>query len=122
MGRLVITLILALCLGGLSACSSTPTLSQKPVEIPVHEIFNYWIPEVSSFAYGSPPREPGSVVVSYLVDSEGEMYDVKIINSKPEGLWVGVVKKSLRNTSFTPAPTNEERVPVRVIAQYDFGG
>lgn len=116
------TFILVACLAGLSACTSTPKLSQQPIEIPVHEITKYWIPEVSSFVYGSPPKEAGSVIVSYLVDSEGDMYNVKIIDSKPEGLWVGVVKKSLRNTTFTPAPSNTARVPVKVIAQYDFGG
>lgn len=106
----------------LSACAGTPQLTQKPVDIPLHDIAKYWLPEVSGFSYGSPPKQPGTVIVSYLVDSEGDIYDVEIVKSMPEGLWDGVVKKSLRNTTFTPSPYNKARVPVRVTAQYDFSG
>lgn len=111
-----------ICVFSLAACSGTPQLTQKPVEIPAHEIAKYWIPEISGFSYGSAPRQPGSVIVSYLVDSEGDIYDVEIVKSTPEGLWDGVVRKSLRNTSFSPSPLNKARIPVRVTAQYDFSG
>ncbi|WP_414830791.1 TonB family protein [Alteromonas sp. H39] len=110
------------CVLILSACAGTPQLTQKPVEIPVHEIAKYWLPEVSGFSYGSAPRQPGTVIVRYLVDSEGDIYDVEIVKSTPEGLWDGVVRKSLRNTTFTPSPLNKARVPVKVTAQYDFSG
>jgi len=112
----------------LSACTSTPevALSQTPKNIDITELDQYWIHENKEFSLPINPKKippkgsDGFVEIAYLIDSNGNLFNPKIIKSHPEGLWDYSGLKALKKIKYKKAESNSERTPVYVTSRIEF--
>ncbi len=118
----VIVIIVATLLFG---CASTPNLSAKAVEVQSENLNQYWEMKSQSFSFSSPmnvaKRPKGHVKVRYLIDSNGEVFNPKIVESVPEGVWDDQGLKAVKHMNYQPSDSNTSRNPVYTTTQFHFG-
>ncbi|MDX1625498.1 MAG: TonB family protein, partial [Wenzhouxiangellaceae bacterium] len=56
----------------------------------------------------------GHVVLQFVVDSNGEIWDVEVVEAVPDDRFVRPALRALAKREFVPAESNPGRVPVRV--------
>ncbi|MCL1080290.1 TonB family protein [Parashewanella spongiae] len=119
---------LALILLGfaLVGCKSTPEkfLSTSAVKIEQAELSKYWLQKDDEFSFEistrKTPTKNGTVFLNYLIDSNGEIFDAKIMNSTPNHSWDKFALKALENTKYINAESNPNKTPVIVTTKIDF--
>ncbi len=120
---------LALVLSILVGCSTIPEkpiLNTSPINV-ADEMEQYWISkhDVQKSRHTRKQvklmrKRVINVVATYLVDSNGNVYNVKIVESNGEGLFEELVKKSLQRRNFSPAKGNLKKQPVYARSKLTF--
>ena len=113
----------------ISGCSSIPehpVLNAEPINA-AGKFNQYWVTEkdqqntiLTRKQLKLLQKHSVIVVATYLVDSNGNVYDVKITESNGEGLFAEKVKLSLQRRVYKPAKTNPNRQPVYNRSQAEF--
>ena len=103
----------------LAGCSTAPKvfLASAPVEVTDATIYQYWTFKKTDISFEVPMEQPkkmekGHVTIRYLIDSNGNVSDEKIIESVPAGNWDVAGVKALAQIAFVPAANNVARTPV----------
>lgn len=125
--QFVLASVVTLCM---IACSSTPeepVLNTKAVLINEKDLAKYWIAERERQRLHTTKAQNHIlkqtdvfVIVSYLIDSNGNVYNVDIIDSNQKGHFDDLVHRSLKRKHFSPAKSNSNRTPVFVTAMMNF--
>lgn len=119
--------IIFLAVISLISCSATSkNLAVAPIKINQNELNNYWqMADVSNFSTDLSrglPSTTSTVVIEYLIDSDGKVHDVEIISYTPNGDWNTFAKKQARKYQFKPARSNTALQPVYVQQEITFLG
>ncbi len=123
--KLFLATLLGLIL--LTGCTATPQiyLSQEPVAIENSELRQYWVEEHGTFTMSFPGAnqpKPGMVKISYVIDSNGNIFNPEIVESTPAGMWDRGALAALKNMRYRPAEQNPSKIPVRVTTEFEFKG
>ena len=111
----------------LAACNTTSkNLAVAPIKIEPSELSIYWqMADVGNFSMdlsGGLPSVDGTVVMEYLIDSDGRVHEVKIVSYTPNDDWNIFAKKQARKYRFKPARNNTTLQPVYVQQEITFLG
>jgi TonB family protein len=123
MKHFALTLLLGFILVG---CKSTPEkfLSEPAVNIEQAELSKYWLNRDNEFSFKvstrKTPTKNGTVFLNYLIDSNGEIFNAKVVNSAPDNSWNKFALKALENTKYVNAESNLSKTPVLVTTKIDF--
>lgn len=101
------------------------SLSQDPITVKQSELSQYWVQGSQQFSFSNnltPPSVDGHVVIKYLIDSKGRVFDPKVEESYPEGAWDRVALLALSNLEYKAADGNAKAVPVYVSTKFNFNG
>ena len=104
------------------SCSSTntsPYLTSEPIISP-KKLDTYWLStnNIQPLKYMSLSQRKalsGSTVIikaEYLIDSNGNVFDVEILESNVGTSFSSLVAKSLQSRAFSPSSINTNRQPV----------
>lgn len=122
-------LILVVLVSALVSCASTPELflSEDPIEINnVDTLEQFWVLENKSYRFNiQPSRLPekgvnGYVKIKFLIDSNGNIFDPKIIESVPEGAFDYSALKALSKQKYRKSASNANGRPVYVTQEIKF--
>lgn len=119
-------LCLSLLLLGLIGCAAgDPHFRREILDIEGDLLGRYWIvrQSESSFVAPSEPRDDcadGYVVLRYVIDSHGHIYESDVVQAEPEGCYEEAAMLLLRTWTFIPAQKNRRRTPVRVTQRIPF--
>ncbi len=110
----------------LGACVPTDRYLRSPiVDIEGDILGRYWVvrqPE-SVLSIPEPPRDDcgdGYVVVRYVVDSLGKVFEREVVHAEPVDCYEEAALRLVETWSYSPAPQNERREPVRVTQRIPF--
>ncbi len=120
--------LMSLAAALLFACAAQPiaSLSADPIEVSTDELSNYWVNENTNFSYNLKPKyapkkgSEGYVTIQYLIDSNGNIFEPKVIESLPEGMWDYSGIKALTQFKYVRAQQNTNAAPVYVTTKIDF--
>lgn len=120
--RVLMTLLLGAVL---AACTPAPLMTGAPVEVGEGELHRFWVPaqretEISIPVEAQEQNVPGSVVVAYLIDSDGRVISPTVISAEPPRLYNEAALNLIRGQRFEPAPSNGQRLPVRTRTEITF--
>lgn len=109
----------------LAGCSAQPRLASQPVDVREGQLHYFWIPARSDRKLEVPVKAaknkvPGRVLVAYLIDSDGKVVDPQVVSARPPGLYNESALNLIRTQRFRPAPSNTNRIPVRVRTEITF--
>ena len=111
----------------LAACATTSgmVLNDDVVVVDGKQAKNYWVAKEDGVSFKGPGpvggfTEPGEVTLQYIIDSRGEVFNVEVIDSQPEGKFDRMAIKALSLVEFMPAEDNPERTPVQVTQTTTF--
>lgn len=118
-------LLLLAAAGLLAACTPAPLMSGAPVEVGAGELHRFWVPaqresEVPVPARAQEEQVPGTVVVDYVIDSEGRVINPGIVSAEPPGVYNKAALDLIRRQRFEPAPSNDRRLPVHTRTEITF--
>ena len=127
MKRLVLPAVLCVAL---NACASltSPYLTQAPIKVSQETIDDYWISENNVQFFKRPTKaqlrameaQTVEIVASYLVDSNGDIHELVIIESNVDVSFVDLVKDSLDKRNFRPSESNTVRQPIIALSNFTF--
>lgn len=99
--------------------------AQELIEVTKEERLRYWQPVsptitrfkgvVTPEEYERRRRPKGYVVMKYVITSEGKVEDVRVLESRPPGVWDADAVDALASYRYEPAEGDAERRPVKVI-------
>jgi TonB family protein len=117
--------VIFLSLVTLVGCSSSPKvhLTQPPIEVESQDLDKYWVQDSGKFKFTSRaklPKTSGYVLVNYLVDSNGEIFNPTIVESSPKGEWDIFALEALSRINYLPSKTNSSNIPVYVTSEFKF--
>jgi hypothetical protein len=114
----------------LTACAtpSTPHLTQAPIKVNQETIKDYWISQSDVQFFKRPTSaqlrameaQKVEIVASYLVDSNGDIFDVEIVESNVDISFKDLVEDSLEKRNFRPSQSNTYRQPIIVLSSFVF--
>ena len=121
--RLLAVLGMLAILGGCTFGSSN--FNGPVLDIDGDLLGRYWLVRQSESTFEAPPAQrqdcgDGYVLLRYVIDSRGELYEAEILESEPEGCYEDASIVLLQTWSFLPTPFNERRTPVRVTQRIPF--
>ncbi|ASI93911.1 energy transducer TonB [Vibrio rotiferianus] len=116
---------LLLSLITLIGCSSSPKvhLTQSPIEVESQDLDKYWVQDSGKFKFTSRaklPKTSGYVLINYLVDSNGEIFNPTIVESSPKGEWELIALEALSRINYLPSKSNSAKIPVYVTSEFKF--
>ncbi|ASP49766.1 energy transducer TonB [Cognaticolwellia beringensis] len=120
MKRLSLLLLMVIFIVGCSS-KSKELLNEPPVTIKMHELQKYWVPTQNSITFSNgftPPQESGFVKVKILIDSNGEVFNPLVIESK--GGWDKFALLAIKETHYVNTEFNSKKTPVYVIKEFQF--
>lgn len=125
MKYLLSALLVALMVG----CSSIPErlILSQPLKVEQERLQEYWVQKNERFSFKTPSNispsaiKPGAVTIEYLIDSNGNIFEAKVVASSPPGLWDKTALKAVKKIEYAPAESNEARTPVYVNTVFNFG-
>ncbi|MBO9492343.1 energy transducer TonB [Endozoicomonas sp. G2_1] len=123
--KLLSVLIISLLV--IAGCKSTPEryLTKPPITVEQSDLKDYWVHVSKEFSFKTgklkQPKEPGFVKIMYLIDSNGEIFEPKIVESVPDGAWDKFALRALSNLHYAPAKANSSNRPVYVTTTLEFG-
>ncbi|AAZ27835.1 energy transducer TonB [Colwellia psychrerythraea] len=99
-------------------------LIQPAIEIKEPELSKYWIAKDGGISFkassGKLPSENGTVFINYLIDSNGKVFNLKVVNSTPSDAWNKIALKLLKRTTYINTETNLIKAPVIVTTKVVF--
>lgn len=109
----------------LAACTPSPLMTGAPVQVKAGELHKFWIParterDVNVPKEAQEKRIPGSVVVEYLIDSDGNVLQPTVVSADPPGLYNEAALNLIRGQRFRPASSNPDRLPVQTKTEITF--
>ena len=123
-----ILIILALYLVGCQSSSPQvkPFYSSNIVEIKADELSNYWVLNTSKVQLVKRrptwlPKGQGEWTVLTVIDSNGNVIEKTLVSSKPKGFMTQSKVDDMPITTFEPAPSNQNRVPVKFYSKAKIG-
>ncbi|QJR80111.1 energy transducer TonB [Alteromonas pelagimontana] len=123
MRKYIFGLILVLGVG----CSSSPkqmTLASQPADISLDELEQYWEMKYESFSFDSSAeyknRPKGYVKIRYLIDSTGNVFEPKVVESEPSGVWDDQGMEAIKELKYLPSKDNPTKIPVYVTTEFQF--
>jgi outer membrane biosynthesis protein TonB len=112
----------------LFSCSSIPVdpqLNTEPVN--TSNLKDYWLskhnkqPSIFNRTQLKQLKAQNvKIIARYLIDSNGNVYDVKIIKTNTDVSFTKLVTKSLQKRKFYPSSLNQARQPVYTTAMLEF--
>ena len=103
------------------ACASTEASSPPPVDLTEEgpaALLEYWTPvelvRPKFNMFDSTVLQEGEVIYHYTIRSDGTVGDVDLVRSSTSKSFRKAVRRAIRQWTYTPAPMNESRTPVRV--------
>lgn len=121
--------ILAAVAAPLAVLAGTPPPDDRvPIEVSLEERAAYWQPVQprTRREVGMVPMEEfermrsGHVEVEFLIDREGKVRDIVILESSPPGMWDEHARIDLAAFEYAPTAENAERHPVRVRQRFTY--
>ena len=127
MHKIILIIIISLSVISCSSTRMSPHLTSEPIILP-KELSTYWVSvnNVQPLKYMSRSQRKalsGSTVVikaEYLIDSNGDVFEVKVLESNVDTSFSSLVAKSLQNRAFSPSSTNANRQPVVTQSKLTF--
>ena len=121
LSTLAVTLVLTAC-----ASSSEPHLTQEPVKVNQENISDYWISNndiqfemrPSNAQLNLMKRKKVEVIASYIVDSNGDVFDIQILESNVDVSFANLVEYALDNREFEVAKNNVDRQPIIATSSF----
>ena len=112
----------------LFACSSIPVEPQLNTEpVSASNLKDYWLSKhnnqpskLNRIQLKQLKDQNVKIIARYLIDSNGNVYDVKIIETNTDVSFTNLVAKSLQKRKFYPSPLNQARQPVYATAMLEF--
>lgn len=102
----------------LTGCATTsePVLNGTPVDITQDELADYWVPRQSGVNVSAPSNSAGCGVVDirFLIDSNGEVHDVEVLDAQPRDTFDRAAIDMAEAFSYVASENNPRRTPVRV--------
>lgn len=112
----------------LIACtsSSEPHLTQEPVKVNQENISDYWISKndiqfemrPSNAQLNLMKNKKVEVIARYIVDSNGDVFDVQILESNVDVSFANLVEYALDNREFEVAENNVDRQPIIATSSF----
>ncbi|MDT8449687.1 MAG: energy transducer TonB [Wenzhouxiangellaceae bacterium] len=97
-----------------------PTYRSPVIEISPNNLGQYWVVDKSTVSRPPSRFRPGGpcqmVKLAYTIDSQGQVFDIEVIDSFPNESFVPTAKRILRARQFKPGEDNPERIPVRTVS------
>jgi len=112
---LVIALLLTSCVS-----SKKIFLSGDVLVIKSEELTKYWIPKREKFRLNINFKKKGFVKYKYIIDSNGNLFNPEVVESRPEGVVDNAGLVALSKLKYKPAKTNQNHTPVQVITEIVF--
>lgn len=124
MKSLIILSISLLVLGG-CASKKEVYLTQSPIAVEQDDLKDYWVQSSENFRLNLKPniklpKKGGYVKISYLIDSNGEIFNPTIVESSPKGEWDLIALKALSKVDYAPSESNSLNIPVYVTTEIKF--
>ena len=110
-------------------CNATPTSNNQSnviqpqfnaevIEVSVERLEQYWLskpvkPKMLNRRPSWLPKGEGSWTIMTIIDSTGTEVERTLISSKPEGIMTQAMVDQMPKTSYTPAASNQNKVPVK---------
>lgn len=109
----------------LAACTPSPLMSGAPVEVGAGELHRFWVPAQQESMASMPAKAqenqiPGTVVVAYMIDSDGRVIRPSVVSAEPPGVYEKAALDLIRRQRFEPAPGNDQRLPVHTRTEITF--
>ena len=110
----------------LVGCASGPTLTSDPIEVSTDDLPQYWTLKSQSFSFSSnyigkiKPRPKGYVKIRYLIDSNGDTSNPKVVESEPSGVWDDQGLLAAKKMQYSPSENNTANIPVYVTSAFYF--
>jgi hypothetical protein len=112
----------------LFSCSSIPVeplLNSEPII--TTKLDDYWLstndkqPSRLNRAQLKQLKEQNvKIIASYLIDSNGDVYDVNIIKTNTDENFTKLIRQSLQKRNFSPSPENLTKQPVYATSVLEF--
>ena len=121
--------VVAALAGPLAALAEVPPPDDRvPIEVSLEERAAYWQPVQprTRREVGMVPMEEfermrsGHVEVEFLIDREGKVRDIVILDSSPPGMWDEHARIDIAAFENAPTAENAERHPVRVRQRFTY--
>ncbi|TNZ66373.1 energy transducer TonB [Vibrio parahaemolyticus] len=119
--------ILSLSFLILCGCASKQEvyLTQSPIKVEQHDLGDYWVQSSEGFRFSlksniKVPKTGGYVLINYLIDSNGEIFNPTIVESSPKGEWDLIALKALSKVEYVPSESNSLNIPVYVTTEIKF--
>ena len=112
---LVIALLLTSCVS-----SKKMFISGDVLVIKSEELTKYWIPKREKFRLNINFKKKGFVKYKYIIDSNGNLFNPEIMESRPKGVVDIAGLMALSKIEYIPAKTNQSRRPVQVETEIIF--
>ncbi|HAS6765941.1 TPA: energy transducer TonB [Vibrio parahaemolyticus] len=124
MKKLSILPLSCLILGG-CASKQEVYLTQSPIKVEQHDLDDYWVQSSEDFRFSlksniKVPKTGGYVLINYLIDSNGEIFNPTIVESSPRGEWDLIALKALSKVEYVPSESNSLNIPVYVTTEIKF--
>ncbi len=127
MHKIISIIIISLLVISCTSIKTSPYLTSEPIISP-EKLDDYWlstnnIQPLKHMSRSQRKALSGNTVVikaEYLIDSNGDVFDVKILESNVNNSFSSLVAKSLQNRAFSPSSINTDRQPVIIQSQLTF--
>jgi hypothetical protein len=100
---------------------SEQLLNEPPITLNESELEKYWLPTQITISFNNhfiPPKVSGFVKIRYLIDSNGEIFNLVVAES--EGGWDKFALRALREVHYVNTEFNFNKIPVYAIKQFNF--
>lgn len=96
-------------------------LNEPPITLNESDLEKYWFPTQATISFNNnfiPPKVSGFVKVSYLIDSNGEIFNPVV--TEAEGGWDKFALRALREVHYVNTAFNFNKTPVYATKQFNF--
>jgi TonB family protein len=115
---------LALVVFFLTGCATRgePVLNSAPINVANDELADYWVPRETKVSIFTPSNGTSCGVVDFrfLIDSNGDVHEVEVIDALPKGTFNRAAIDMAEAYKFVPSESNSQRIPVRVTRYVTF--
>ncbi len=112
---------------GLYACTSVPeTYFATDIQVVTEDqLKDFWQAGNETVSFRASPgfksvSGRGYVVIQYLINSNGAVFNPEIIESQPAGIYDRTARKYLSLVRYIPAETNPVPIPAKTIQKTSF--
>ncbi len=100
-------------------------LTEDVLVIDAEALDQYWVTRQDNVSFNTrsvkyKQARCGHVVLQYLIDSNGIVFDARIVESEPAGFYDEAALRSLSLFEYVPAAGNPQRTPVQVTKRTEF--